>query len=301
MKSTACQLRRPLRSRAAVSRGIDSAGPQSGAHISSHSSPSIKAAYEAVPAENLNGRMRATRVQDSVRINRDCGRAEIGLDTRFPLDARPLAAHLNIPVNHVMAEDPSVLSAMTLFPHWPLPHRVIIFNDDNSLARQNSDLAHELSHGLLMHEPTAAIINGCRLYEKADEDEAAWLTGCLLIPLIPRDAALLIAASDMSAAIAASEYGVSTRMITWSVNSTGCETPGGCESHATVQQRLDNLPMAFIPPPRTHVSRADRGVVEASSSAGAGGVGGSSRRRLVVRAFGEGSRFRTFEMYASGG
>jgi len=162
-------------------------------------------------------------------------RAEIGLDTRSPLEARRLAVHLDIPVHplssltsedvqaavdHVMVKDPSALSAMTIFPRWPLTHRVIIFNDGNSLARQNSDLAHELSHGLLLHEPTAAIINGCRLYDKAEEDEAAWLSGCLLIP---RDAALLIAASHMNTAIAASEYGVSTRMITWRVNSTGAQ------------------------------------------------------------------------------
>lgn len=162
-------------------------------------------------------------------------RAEIGLDTRSPLDARRLATHLDIPVHplssltseevldavrHVMVKNQSILSAMTIFPHWPLPHRVIIFNDGNSLARQNSDIAHELSHGLLLHEPTAAIINGCRLYDKKEEDEAAWLSGCLLIP---RDAALLIAASHIDATIAASEYGVSTRMITWRVNSTGAK------------------------------------------------------------------------------
>lgn len=162
-------------------------------------------------------------------------RAEIGLDTRSPLDARRLADHLDIPVhplssltagnasdavNHVLAEDPSVLSAMTIFPHWPLPHRLIIFNDGNSLARQNSDLAHELSHGLLLHEPTAAIINGCRSYNKAEEEEAAWLSGCLLIP---RDAALVIAASRVDTAVAASEFGVSASMIAWRVNSTGAK------------------------------------------------------------------------------
>jgi hypothetical protein len=164
-------------------------------------------------------------------------RAEIGLDTRAPLDPRTLASHLDIPVRpvsslvgngviqaavrYVTQVDQTVLSAMTIFPDWPAHRRVIIFNDAHSPARQNSDIAHELSHGLRMHEPRHAVVNGCRDYSKAEEEEAAWLAGCLLVP---RDAAFNIAMSGVPLDMAAIEYGVSTKLMTWRVNVTGVRT-----------------------------------------------------------------------------
>jgi len=163
-------------------------------------------------------------------------RAEIGLGTSEPLDPRALAAHLDIPVHpvssisgnssaaaaidYVRTVDPSVLSAMTIFPGWPRRHRVIIFNDANPPQRQNSDVAHELSHGLCLHEPRHAIVQGCRDYSKTEEDEAAWLSGCLLVP---RAAAFAVAMSGTPIERAAEEYGVSTRMMSWRVNATGAK------------------------------------------------------------------------------
>lgn len=163
-------------------------------------------------------------------------RAEIGLDTRVPLNPRDLAAHLSIPIHplsslrgeavagavrYATVENRAVLSAMTIFPDWPLPHRLIVYNDGNTRARQNSDISHELSHGLLMHEPRNAIANGCRSYDKAEEDQAAWLSGCLLVP---RDAALTVAMSAASIHIAAMEYGVSVDLMRMRVNATGART-----------------------------------------------------------------------------
>jgi Zn-dependent peptidase ImmA (M78 family) len=112
------------------------------------------------------------------------------------------------------------MSAMTIFPGWPRRHRVIIFNDANTPQRQNSDLAHEVSHGLCLHEPRQAIIGGCRDYSKLEEDEAAWLSGCLLIP---RDAALAVAMSGTPIEGAAAEYGVSNQMMSWRINVTGAK------------------------------------------------------------------------------
>ncbi len=162
-------------------------------------------------------------------------RGEMGLEPHAPLRSRDLATYLDIPlhplsalvqandngvaagIRHVRANS-AVLSAMTIFPEWPRPRRVVIFNDANSEARQNSDLAHELAHGLLLHEPRHPIVNGCRDYSKLDEDEAAWLSGCLLVP---REAALVVALAQTPMGIAAAEYGVSTQMMTFRVNSTG--------------------------------------------------------------------------------
>lgn len=156
----------------------------------------------------------------------------MGLAAHAPLNSRDLADHLGIPVHPLSALDGNgvvaairhvrtnnkVLSAMTIFPSWPKHHRLIIFNDANSDARQNSDVAHELSHGLLLHEPRSAIVNGCRDYSTADEEEAAWLSGCLLVP---REAALAVATADVAMGVAAVEYGVSTQMMTYRVNVTG--------------------------------------------------------------------------------
>ena len=161
-------------------------------------------------------------------------RAEMGLAAHAPLNARDLAGHLDIPLHPLSSLSSNrngvaaairyvqlnavVLSAMTIFPEWPSRRRVVIFNDTNSDARQNSDVAHELSHGLLLHEPRHPIINGCRDYTKVDEDEAAWLSGCLLVP---REAAVVVAKAKTPMGIAAVKYGVSTQMMTYRVNSTG--------------------------------------------------------------------------------
>lgn len=159
-------------------------------------------------------------------------RAEMGLVAHAPLNSHDLAEHLGIPVHPLSALDGNgvsaavqhartnnkVLSAMTIFPAWPKHHRLVIFNDGNTDARQNSDIAHELAHGLLLHEPKSAIVNGCRDYSKADEDEAAWLSGCLLVP---REAALVVAIAQTSMGTAAIEYSVSTQMMTYRINVTG--------------------------------------------------------------------------------
>lgn len=161
-------------------------------------------------------------------------RAEMGLAAHAPMNSHDLAAHLGIPVHPLSALDGNgvsaaiqhvrtnnkVLSAMTIFPAWPKHHRLVIFNDGNSEARQNSDVAHELSHGLLLHEPKCAIVNGCRDYSKADEEEAGWLSGCLLVP---REAALVVASAQTPMGVAALEYGVSTQMMTYRVKSTGAD------------------------------------------------------------------------------
>jgi Zn-dependent peptidase ImmA (M78 family) len=159
-------------------------------------------------------------------------RGEMGLAAHAPLNSSDLADHLGIPVHplsalngdgvmaaikHVHANN-KVLSAMTIFPAWPKHHRLVIFNDANSLARQNSDVAHELAHGLLLHEPRCAIVSGCRDYARADEDEAAWLSGCLLVP---REAALAVAIAQTPVGVAAAQYGVSTQMMSYRINCTG--------------------------------------------------------------------------------
>jgi hypothetical protein len=100
-------------------------------------------------------------------------RDELGLKLDDRLDPLDLAKHLGIPVlslsslpdiapgtegiadavAHLRAER-GALSAVTVFFGTA---RAIVNNDANLPARQASNLAHELAHGLLLHPPTPAL------------------------------------------------------------------------------------------------------------------------------------------------
>src|SRR4051812_30094796 len=95
-------------------------------------------------------------------------RSEMGLSAMAPLDPWALAEHLDIPVmtlscmsdavpnavRHFSIINSAEFSAMTVFDGL---RRVIVYNDAHSDGRQASDIAHELSHGLLLHPPRPAL------------------------------------------------------------------------------------------------------------------------------------------------
>lgn len=160
-------------------------------------------------------------------------RAELGLKPVEPLDPRGLADHLEVPIRPVSClrgddiassvdyfrdDGQAMFSAVTIFPDYPGRRRVVLYNDANTPARQNSDIAHELAHGLLLHEPRHAIIDGCRDYRRDEETEANWLAGCLLIP---RDAAVQLARTRAPKAQLAADFGVSEKMYDWRLDVTG--------------------------------------------------------------------------------
>ncbi len=100
---------------------------------------------------------------------------------------------------------------------------VIIFNSSHSKARQSSDIMHELSHILLSHEPSKIILSpkvsiALRDYNEDQEDEAAWLAGCLLLP---RDALLYITRNGMSEDETMEKYNVSRDLLNYRINVTG--------------------------------------------------------------------------------
>lgn len=51
-------------------------------------------------------------------------------------------------------DEASTLSALTVFDG---ARRLIVHNEQHSAPRQASDICHEQSHGLLLHEPGVAI------------------------------------------------------------------------------------------------------------------------------------------------
>ena len=154
-------------------------------------------------------------------------RTELKLGTADPLDPRKLAAHLNIlvwkleEIPGIPAECVAVLRADS--DSWSAAtvcvgvRHAVILNSGHSAARMNSDFMHELCHLVLAH--TAARVDvsndGILLlssYNRAQEEEANWLSGALLLP---RDALFNIRRKELTDESACRLYGCSQDMLTF--------------------------------------------------------------------------------------
>ncbi len=154
-----------------------------------------------------------------------------------PLDTRALAKLLGVRVwtphdvpglnsealNVLLRNDgvtPSCWSAVTVVVSNKV---VVVLNSSHSGARQASDLTHELAHRIRGHQAREVSLSedGIMLlssYDKQEEEEADWLSGCLLLP---RDALILIRRRHLGNAEAAAEYGVSAKMLSYRMAMTG--------------------------------------------------------------------------------
>lgn len=157
-------------------------------------------------------------------------RAELGLGPFDRLDPRELAEYLDIPImslselapdvsgaRYFLFEEQDSFSALTVFAG---SQRMVVHNNSHSEARQNSNLTHELAHALLLHIPVPALdaITGCRNWDDTIEQEAAWLSGELLVS---REMALAAARGRPTQLQARQRLGVSEWMLQWRINSTG--------------------------------------------------------------------------------
>jgi Zn-dependent peptidase ImmA (M78 family) len=156
-------------------------------------------------------------------------RAELGLGPLDRLDPGDLACWLEIPVlglselvgeapqvRHLLLVEQGAFSAVTVFSGSA---RTIVLNDAHAPVRQNSNLAHELAHGLLLHPPTCPLDDiGCRTWNQDVEDEAAWLAGVLLVS---EAATIAIAGGRWTLSQAAMQFAVSEKMIRYRMNATG--------------------------------------------------------------------------------
>ena len=114
---------------------------------------------------------------------------------------------------------PDAFSACTLRPS--ADRVVVVYNPLSHPSRRRSDLAHELAHVLLNHELSRIERLGDVTFFSCDpvqEEEAGWLSGCLLLPR-----ALLLAEVSKGAGAAeiAKKYGVSEKMAQYRLNVTG--------------------------------------------------------------------------------
>lgn len=164
-------------------------------------------------------------------------RAELGLKAHAPLDPYKLAANLGIRVwkpEDIPGMTPELLglllkndgktstgwSAVTLLESGRC---LVILNTSHSPGRQASDLMHELAHRIRNHKTRDVEISTAGLmlvhdYDKAQEEEADWLSGCLLLP---REALISIKRSRLALPDAAIQFGVSQRMLTYRLSMTG--------------------------------------------------------------------------------
>jgi hypothetical protein len=99
---------------------------------------------------------------------------------------------------------------------------LILYNSAHSAARTASNLMHELAHILLEHRPGKMVITqtglALRTFDRDQEDQASWLSGCLLLP---RAALIHILKSRISSAHACSLYSVSNDLLRFRMNATG--------------------------------------------------------------------------------
>lgn len=157
-------------------------------------------------------------------------RAELGIRMVDRLDPCALADHLAIPVwplsglhdcdpgalRHLQEIEPEAFSAVTVFRG---SRRTIVHNDAHVPGRRASNIAHELSHGLLLHQQTAALDDrGNRLWDQAIEDEANILAGVLLLPA---DACIAMALKEVTDSEVAEYFGTSVEMARWRMNASG--------------------------------------------------------------------------------
>jgi hypothetical protein len=104
-------------------------------------------------------------------------------------------------------------------------HHLIVINKAHAPTRRNSDLAHELAHVILGHEPSMMFASpgsgiALRTHNKEQEDEANWLAGSLLLP---RDALFSIRRRRLTDEEACQEYGVSLAMLRFRFNASGVD------------------------------------------------------------------------------
>ncbi|MDQ3816578.1 MAG: ImmA/IrrE family metallo-endopeptidase [Acidobacteriota bacterium] len=155
-------------------------------------------------------------------------RTELSLRPEDPLDPMALAGHLGVVVwtadqvpgldpaclGVLIEKDPESWSAITLCTG---AKDLIIVNPAHDGGRRASDIMHEIAHILIGHDPARVDVTEDGLlmlssYDKQQEEEAKWLSGCLLLP---REALLLIRRRRMDPETAARSYGVSGQMLTF--------------------------------------------------------------------------------------
>ena len=101
----------------------------------------------------------------------------------------------------------------------------IIVNSSDAMTRQANTLMHEWAHIELRHKPSRADRSEGGILLLSDypaelEEEADWLSGCMLAP---RGGLLAHCRRGLSAAQVAAHYGISSQLANWRIRMTGIQ------------------------------------------------------------------------------
>jgi Zn-dependent peptidase ImmA (M78 family) len=163
-------------------------------------------------------------------------RRELGIEAFAPLDPYALATLYGIEVFDLSAPDlpAAAVQHFTVlrteaFSAALVPigtGSIVIENHVHDPLRRRSTMAHEMAHVLLEHEfgLLLASDDGCRSSSSAIEEEAAELSGELLIPC---DAARIAALKGWLDPQVAEYFNVSEAMARWRMNATGARKIAG--------------------------------------------------------------------------
>lgn len=99
----------------------------------------------------------------------------------------------------------------------------VIFNPTHLNGRWASDVMHELAHLFIGHPPSTVFVSvdgqlALRSFNRQQEEEAAWLSGCLLLPRVALQRIHRLGGASRETC---NEYGVSDEMMTYRLNVTG--------------------------------------------------------------------------------
>lgn len=163
-------------------------------------------------------------------------RREMGLGIDAPLPPLGLAEFLDVrlwtprdvprlsqtALDQLLVHDPWGWSAISCVAEG---RDVIVYNPRHSVARQASDIAHELAHVILSHEPGRMVLSQdgsmiMRSYDQKQEEEANWLGWCLLLPREALERAVRLRQGTPEIA---ARYGVSEQLVTYRRRMTGVD------------------------------------------------------------------------------
>lgn len=158
-------------------------------------------------------------------------RRELDLEATAPLCPFRLAKRLGVkivPLREFANDEPKAyeylqskaglkeFSALTICYGM---ERLIIYNNGHSPGRIAADVAHELSHIILIHPPKPPLDEkGSRHYDAELEAEAEWLGPALLVS---EEAAIAVARNGLTEKAAAILYGVSQPLMRMRLNVVG--------------------------------------------------------------------------------
>jgi|SRR6267142_5654855 len=164
-------------------------------------------------------------------------RKEMGLTGTEPLNPRALARFVGARIltpdqipglstaatRQLLETDPEGWSAITVaIDGSPL----IVYNSRHSVGRQASDIAHEVAHLLLDHDPGKMVLSQdggmvMRSFNEKQEEEANWLAWCLLLP---REALMFAIRKRLTIEDIALQFGVSKTLVNYRLRITGVRT-----------------------------------------------------------------------------